>query len=1842
MKIKEKLKDLIPDIRFKYDFTKVFNGMAVSVPERYVSRLQSIPGIMDVEPDEPVNLTMDDSVPLINADDVWLQTNETGEAITGKDVVVSVIDTGIDYNHPDLGGGLGPGFKVIGGWDFINDDADPMDDHFHGTHCAGTIAADGIIKGVAPDAKLLGYKVFNERGGGALRSIIIAAIEASADPDGDPATDDAADVISMSLGGSGDPDDSLSQAVDNAFDSGIVVVVAAGNSGPGNQTVKSPGCARKALTVGAFSKTKEIASFSSRGPTSILELKPNIGAPGVDIRSTMPGGGYDEKSGTSMATPHVAGVAALVVQAHRDWEHDTVRAAVINTATEMGYHVNWEGNGMVDALQAVNAEAVIKPEDLSLGMVDSGHTMFYQERELRIESTKDLTTIYDLSIDMPPYPGVSVTLNRSTVNLGASASAYFKLNLTVDNSLAPQMVYEGKILAESTTENITVPFFFIKEDLQVTAFRNPSRGFTKILVLSKMSLVSLDVDITLPDNTKQVIPMTGSNKYWNGTFIVTQNGIHTINASSVDVNGYNNSGTGILIGDIVPPDISVAADPDIVDLFTYINVTAFENVTGRWLHDDLLTHLDGMESVCPEIAVDSQNNVHLVWQDWEGLTSVDILYMRYVDGRWIDKQIISHPCTQGFCVGASAAELVVDSDDFVHVIFREGVGNWKGRLYYTKINGSNGTVVEPIKNITTEYDFRVEDQYATTMVVDSEDKIHATGRFYIGGRFSNYIVLDNNGNIIEFDDSVKAYTIAIDPFDNIHISYLDGFDLFYYRYDDGAMMDFKKITDGQGPYYDPNMVADSQGNVHIAYAQRVGALYYRQRYHSNSTWGDVKKLYKTGYFNGIAVEDVGNVHVTTSPANRISYIKFDALRSLWEDEIKLNTADAIVGQPDIEADNLFNVYCVWYDYRHDTRGGPTFGFDEELYWAVYEATPYIRITQPDGTNITLPMIQTDSGGLQHSYKFYPTQDGWHYVNATARDLAGNYGYAECSFLAFVPPTVSDPKPRDGGFTTNTTPEISATLYDSSGVEVSTVVMYVNGVNVTSDAIITPTSVKYIPSSPLPFGTVDVSVICTDIFGNAMKAPFEWTFTIIVEPPSPTDLELVVTEDDLVLTWKAPNFDEIDHYLIYKGFSESDIDFVTPYHDTSGDPDPLSTTFIDPDAADDWRTVYYAVRVVDINDKTDSNENKVWNGDWVVIKKQFHSDNDVVVNGNITIRDGGELVISNFKIRMNSTDSDFYIIKVDGTWGVYSIFNITNGSEITSQSIYGYDIDTSIFSSVNVRDSTIKQGKDFKFYSWELDAGLQNSVVEDFEWLYLHGNNLKVDESTIRNIDEIRIQRSPTITNNSISDCGMIYIMVDGTDPYIAHNDFTNNKMIRLTWEAEPHFYNNTISSSEMKGISVHGSYPTVEKTTFVNNPTAIHLEEGSTMDLINSTVTGGDTHIELDDDSHMVSLNSSFDRGKVNFVDDLSTLTIKWFMHVYVRDNVGDPVAGALVNVENATNEVIQTQLTGLDGYVRWIVCTECVMDKSGSVLYTPHNASASKDVLTGYADPEPTMDISKRVDIFLNLNLPPPPPTGLRIEIIGSDIRLSWLAPDTIDLSHYHIFRAGSPFGFDFTTPWVDTSLNMDPLDGQVNPLRLSWNHTGSATDPNSYFYVVRAVDGSGQNDSNTFTVGKFVIPLVAGWNSASVPFIQADTSISSVLSSISGFYNIVQSYNAFEGSWHSTSDDLTHIDRTMGLWIHMKEARNLVLVGEVPTSTTIELSAANGGWNFIGYPSFLEKPVDEVLFSNTGFYDAVRVYYGDDTTDHWKHYEITKPPELNDLDLMKPGYGYWVHVTMDYPFTI
>ncbi|MFF2876079.1 S8 family serine peptidase [Gottfriedia sp. NPDC057991] len=245
-KVIEEIKEKKIPFNKSNEYTFTFNGVALQVPKNKLDELRSLPGVKAIYPDQEYHAELDKSVPLIGAPDVWSMHDHENQVVTGKGVTVAVIDTGVDYDHPDLGGAFGSGHKVVGGYDFVNNDDNPMDDNGHGTHVAGIIAAHGKLTGVAPDASITAYKVLNENGIGNT-SDIIAGIEASISPDNPY----PADIINMSIGGPGDGSDPISQAAQNAVDAGVVVVAAAGNAGPNYGTIGAPAIAEGVLAVGA-------------------------------------------------------------------------------------------------------------------------------------------------------------------------------------------------------------------------------------------------------------------------------------------------------------------------------------------------------------------------------------------------------------------------------------------------------------------------------------------------------------------------------------------------------------------------------------------------------------------------------------------------------------------------------------------------------------------------------------------------------------------------------------------------------------------------------------------------------------------------------------------------------------------------------------------------------------------------------------------------------------------------------------------------------------------------------------------------------------------------------------------------------------------------------------------------------------------------------------------------------------------------------------------------------------------------------------------------------------------------------------------------------------------------------------------------------------------------------------------------------------------------------------------------------------------------------------------------------------------------------------------------------
>lgn len=248
----------------------VLNAVAMTVDGDTVARLRSLPGVKAVVPDTRMRVQATDAHELVGLPRVWDRPAPGGGKATGKGVTVAVVDSGVDYTHPDLGGGIGEGHKVVAGHDFVNNDDDPMDDNAHGTHVAGIIAAKaaepGGVTGAAPDARLLAYKVMDADGYGDT-STIVAGIEAAIDP----ANPHRADVINLSIGGPGDGTDPLGLAASAAVDAGVVVVAAAGNEGPGPGTVGSPAAARGVLAVGASTSGIAVPELRLEGQRETLQ-----------------------------------------------------------------------------------------------------------------------------------------------------------------------------------------------------------------------------------------------------------------------------------------------------------------------------------------------------------------------------------------------------------------------------------------------------------------------------------------------------------------------------------------------------------------------------------------------------------------------------------------------------------------------------------------------------------------------------------------------------------------------------------------------------------------------------------------------------------------------------------------------------------------------------------------------------------------------------------------------------------------------------------------------------------------------------------------------------------------------------------------------------------------------------------------------------------------------------------------------------------------------------------------------------------------------------------------------------------------------------------------------------------------------------------------------------------------------------------------------------------------------------------------------------------------------------------------------------------------------------------
>ena len=603
--IKQEIYDVIDEAVVGLEYDYLFSGFALTLQENNILQLAKINGIKAIYPnvhyvatEVEFNISEDSTPNMLNSNPYVGGVRAWELGYTGAGMTVAVIDTGVDYNHPELAHAFGE-YK---GYDFFDMDSDPMEGpgQYHGTHVSGTIVARSF--GIAPDANLLVYRVLGPKGGSSEQ--VLAGIE--------QAVIDGADVMNLSLGNIlNDPDYATSIALDWAMAEGVVAVTSNGNGGPDFWTVGSPGTSRSAISVGStklphtdfdisfytsennsyesakvmgtpskeaieelngqtleyvfvglgaiddftevdvdgkvaliyrggisftdknynayingakaciifnnaqgeisasgtwyiptFQLTYEdglkmyydifygynmltinttvddipetVSDFSSCGPAyGTWMIKPDLSAPGEGIFSTIPInlGGYAIASGTSMASPHVAAAALLVLQAHPDYSSEEVKAVLMNSAeplinplTNEAYPHNVQGAGSLRIANAIEASTIVNPGSFSFGKFVKNQGKQVESQHFEIKNLSSETKKYSFTVEFDGNPeGIKVmTSNNLLVKAGKTQTVNF--NVQVDTSKLEAGYYEGIITVSDGKEEIKVPtILFVQE-----------------------------------------------------------------------------------------------------------------------------------------------------------------------------------------------------------------------------------------------------------------------------------------------------------------------------------------------------------------------------------------------------------------------------------------------------------------------------------------------------------------------------------------------------------------------------------------------------------------------------------------------------------------------------------------------------------------------------------------------------------------------------------------------------------------------------------------------------------------------------------------------------------------------------------------------------------------------------------------------------------------------------------------------------------------------------------------------------------------------------------------------------------------------------------------------------------------------------------------------------------------------------------------------------------------------------------------------------------------------------------------------------------------------------------
>ena len=379
---------------------------------------------------------------------------------TGKGVVVAVIDSGVDFHHPALGGGFGPGYKVVGGWDFVSNDANPDDVTGQGTLIAGIIAADRDVPGIAPDAKLLAYRV----GGGydtPSPDVLALAIRR--------AVADGADVIQISVGNPGTPDDVAARAADEAVAAGVVVCAGVGEWSR-IASVHSPAAARGAIAVGGVRRLED-GSYaralygSAEGPASeTITFKPDLMAPEsvpmIALRDTFYGRWVE---GTDTASAIVAGMAAVLLELHPDWSPAQVKSALVTTADPFpGQHPLRRGGGVVNFERAAAATTFVDAPGLMFGVHPKATGRASVTRWLTLSNRTAKAQHFTATTETASPVSMKITPEDVIVPAHGTARVKLQLSLVYESlPYAAGLVHGGDVVFRGKSE-LRVPWAFMR------------------------------------------------------------------------------------------------------------------------------------------------------------------------------------------------------------------------------------------------------------------------------------------------------------------------------------------------------------------------------------------------------------------------------------------------------------------------------------------------------------------------------------------------------------------------------------------------------------------------------------------------------------------------------------------------------------------------------------------------------------------------------------------------------------------------------------------------------------------------------------------------------------------------------------------------------------------------------------------------------------------------------------------------------------------------------------------------------------------------------------------------------------------------------------------------------------------------------------------------------------------------------------------------------------------------------------------------------------------------------------------------------------------------------------